>query len=190
MITVGVDEVGRGCLVGNVVAAAVIFPAHFDALANLPALTDSKKLSAKKRALLAALITTHCRWAVGEASPAEIDEINILQATMLAMRRAVMNLNQPYDRVLVDGNRCPEVKNCRAIVRGDLSEPEISAASIVAKVARDKQMVALDLIYPNYGFAQHKGYGTQRHREALAKFGAIIGQHRFSFAPVRNLAID
>ncbi len=186
MIIVGVDEAGRGPLVGSVVAGAVILPNDFD----LPELTDSKKLSEKKRETLYALITQQCQWAVGESSPQEIDEINILQATMLAMKRAVENLNIKYDQVLVDGNRCPELENCQSIIKGDLTEPVISAASIIAKVTRDKQMVALDEQYPEYGFAKHKGYGTKVHLQALAEFGAIKHQHRYSFAPVKRVRIS
>jgi len=181
LIIIGVDEAGRGPLVGSVVAGAVILPNDFD----LPELTDSKKLSEKKRDTLYTLITQQCQWAVGESSPQEIDEINILQATMLAMQRAVENLNIKYDQVLVDGNRCPELENCTAIIKGDLSEPVISAASIIAKVTRDRQMIELDKQYPEYGFAQHKGYGTKVHLEALKTYGAIKQQHRFSFAPIR-----
>lgn len=182
MIIVGVDEAGRGCLVGNVVAGAVILPDNFD----LPGLTDSKKLSEKKRAVLYAQITQQCQWAVGEVDASNIDKINILQATMLAMQRAVQNLQTPYNQVLVDGNRCPNLDNCQAIIKGDLTEPAISAASIIAKVTRDRQMLALDKLYPMYGFAQHKGYGTQQHLEALKAFGAIKNQHRYSFAPIKN----
>lgn len=184
MIIVGVDEVGRGCLVGNVVAGAVILPDDF----YLPGLTDSKKLSAKKREILYAQITKECQWALGESSASEIDKINILQATMLAMKRAVEALNMQFDQVLVDGNCCPNLNNCTAIVKGDLIEPVISAASIIAKVSRDRQMVALDECYPEYGFAKHKGYGTKQHLSALEKFGAIKNQHRYSFAPVKNLS--
>ena len=186
MIIVGVDEAGRGPLVGSVVAGAVILPNDFD----LPELTDSKKLSEKKRETLYALITQQCQWAVGESSPQEIDEINILQATMLAMKRAVENLNIKYDQVLVDGNRCPELENCQSIIKGDLTEPVISAASIIAKVTRDRQMVALDEQYPEYGFAKHKGYGTKVHLQALSEFGAIKHQHRYSFAPVKRVRIS
>ncbi len=184
MIIVGVDEVGRGCLVGNVVAGAVILPDDFD----LPELTDSKKLSEKKRKTLYAQITQQCQWAVGEASANEIDEINILQATMLAMKRAVENLSIQYHQVLVDGNRCPELNNCQAIIKGDLTEPVISAASIIAKVTRDRQMFELDELYPAYGFSKHKGYGTKQHLQALKEFGAIKNQHRASFSPIRNLS--
>ena len=183
MIIVGVDEAGRGPLVGSVVAGAVIMPKDFD----LPELTDSKKLSEKKRETLYQLITDQCQWSVGESTPQEIDEINILQATMLAMKRAVENLNIKYDQVLVDGNRCPQLDNCTAIVKGDLTEPVISAASIVAKVTRDRQMIKLDTQYPEYGFSKHKGYGTKVHLEALQTHGAIKHQHRFSFAPIKKL---
>jgi ribonuclease HII len=183
LIIVGVDEAGRGPLVGSVVAGAVILPNDFD----LPELTDSKKLSEKKRETLYTLITQQCQWAVGESSPQEIDEINILQATMLAMKRAVENLNIKYDQVLVDGNRCPELENCQSIIKGDLTEPVISAASIIAKVTRDWQMFELDKLHPEYGFAQHKGYGTKVHLEALKIYGAIEQQHRFSFAPIKRL---
>lgn len=188
MIIIGVDEAGRGPLAGNVIAAAVILPPEFE----LPDLTDSKKLSAKKRETLYQQITQSCDWAVGEASCAEIDQINILQATLVAMRRAILNLQSSHTEkttvtdyeVLVDGNRCPDVKSCRAIIKGDLTEPAISAASIIAKVTRDRQMVALDTLYPQYGFAKHKGYGTKVHMEALTEYGPIVGVHRYSFAPV------
>jgi ribonuclease HII len=180
---VGVDEVGRGCLVGNVVAAAVILPDKF----TLPGLNDSKKLSEKKRNILYLQITQQCHWAIGMANAQEIDKINILQATMLAMKRAVINLNTDYNQLLVDGSRCPDLPNCQAIIKGDLSEPCISAASIVAKVTRDKQMMALDKHYPQYGFSKHKGYGTQQHLSALKEFGCLVQHHRLSFKPVKNL---
>lgn len=183
MIIVGVDEAGRGPLVGSVVAGAVILPDDF----HLSELTDSKKLSEKKRDILYAQIIQQCQWAVGESVATEIDEINILQATMLAMKRAVENLQIQYHQVLVDGNRCPDLDDCQAIVKGDLTEPVISAASIIAKVTRDRQMFELDKLYPMYGFAKHKGYGTKQHLEALKEFGAIENQHRVSFAPVKNL---
>ena len=184
MIIVGVDEAGRGPLIGSVVAGAVILPNEF----NLPELTDSKKLTEKKRETLYQLITEQCQWAVGEADAAEVDEINILQATMLAMQRAVENLQVKYDQVLVDGNRCPDLHDCTAIVKGDLTEPAISAASIIAKVTRDRQMIELDKQYPQYGFAKHKGYGTKVHLQALEEFGIIHAQHRMSFAPVSRRA--
>jgi ribonuclease HII len=183
MIVIGVDEAGRGPLAGSVVAGAVILPDNFE----LPGLTDSKKLTEKKRQSLYISITEQCQWSVGESSAEEVDDINILQATMLAMERAVNNLAAEYDKVLVDGNRCPEIRDCFAIIKGDLSEPVISAASIIAKVTRDMQMYELDKVYPGYGFAKHKGYGTSDHLKALADFGIIIGQHRQSFAPVKRL---
>ena len=194
LITIGVDEVGRGPLVGSVVAAAVILPPDF----HLYGLTDSKKLSEKKRDSLYQQITNQCDWSVAEASSIEIDKINILEATMLAMKRAINKLQDELLRsgeesifkVLVDGNRSPDVPNCLAIVKGDLIEPVISAASIIAKVVRDRQMKELDSKYPQYGFAQHKGYGTTAHLMALSKYGPIEGIHRYTFAPIKNLIID
>ncbi len=184
MVVVGVDEAGRGCLVGSVVAGAVILPDDF----YLSGLNDSKKLSEKKRESLYTQITQQCQWATGEASACEIDTINILQATMLAMKRAVKNLNIAFDQVLVDGNCCPDLDNCQAIVKGDSTQAVISAASIIAKVSRDRQMVKLDMRYPEYGFAKHKGYGTKQHLSALERFGAIKNQHRYSFTTVKNLS--
>lgn len=183
MIIIGIDEAGRGSLVGSVVAGAVVLPKSFD----LPELTDSKKLSEKKRETLYTQITQQCQWAVGESVATEIDEINILQATMLAMKRAVENLHIQYHQILVDGNYCPDLDNCQAIIKGDLTEPVISAASIIAKVTRDRQMFELDELYPMYDFAKHKGYGTKQHLEALKEFGVIKNQHRASFSPVRSL---
>jgi ribonuclease HII len=191
MIIIGVDEAGRGPLVGSVVAAAVAFPASF----KIEGLTDSKKLSEKKREELFTQITKKCYWASAESNSIEIDEINILQATMMAMKRAVNELQYQLIsqiqvnafKVLVDGNRCPDVENCEAIIKGDLIEPVISAASIIAKVIRDRQMKELDQIYPEYGFSRHKGYGTKEHIKALLDYGPIDGQHRFTFAPVKRL---
>ena len=188
---IGVDEAGRGPLVGNVVAAAVIFPVNF----YIEGLTDSKKLTEKKREDFYFQITNQCFWSVGEASSIEIDQINILQATMLAMTRAINNLQQQLlsknkdevFKVLVDGNRCPDVDNCRAIVKGDLTESVISAASVIAKVTRDRQMKELDLRFPEYGFKKHKGYGTKEHLIALSNYGPINGHHRFTFGPIKNL---
>ena len=186
---IGVDEAGRGPLVGCVVAAAVILPPKF----QLPGITDSKKLNEKKRDSLYQQITEQCDWSVGEASSIEIDQINILQATMLAMKRAINDLQEDYSKqrgetmfnVIIDGNRCPDVSNCIAIVKGDLSEPVISAASIIAKVTRDRHMRELDKQYPKYGFAQHKGYGTRKHLSAVSKYGPIKGVHRDSFKPIK-----
>jgi len=180
----GVDEAGRGPLAGSVVAAAVIL----DPARPIDGLTDSKKLSAKRRAALEAAIRERALcYAVAEASVAEIDALNILQASMLAMRRAVLALSVRPQRVLVDGNRTPELDglDCRAIVKGDLSEPCISAASILAKQHRDRQMVELDGRYPEYQFARHKGYPTALHRELLIVHGAC-SEHRRSFRPVRE----
>ncbi|MFL2466909.1 MAG: ribonuclease HII [Candidatus Pseudothioglobus sp.] len=189
MLVIGVDEAGRGPLVGSVVAAAVAFPPDF----RIDGLTDSKKLSEKKREALYNQITRECYWSFAQSNSNEIDQINILEATMLAMKKAVEQLmllledNSQTISVLVDGNRCPDIQNSRAIIKGDLTEPVISAASIIAKVTRDRQMIALDQKYPEYGFAKHKGYGTRAHLEALANFGPIQGQHRFTFAPVKKL---
>ena len=189
---VGVDEAGRGPLAGSVVAAAVILPPNF----HLSGLTDSKKLSAKKRDLLYQQITDQCDWSVAEASSVEIDQINILQATMLAMKRAIIDLQEEYSKyrgktifnVMVDGNHCPDIANCKAIVKGDLSEPTISAASIIAKVTRDRQMRELNSQYPQYGFSQHKGYGTRKHILALEKYGPIQGIHRYTFSPIKEFS--
>ena len=188
---IGIDEAGRGPLAGTVVAAAVILPSGF----QIEGLTDSKKLSVKKRNALYQQITQHCHWSVGEASSIEIDELNILKATMLAMKRAVINLEKGHlankestnYRVLVDGNCCPDIPNCKSIIKGDLTVPVISAASIIAKVSRDRQMQDLDIRYPEYGFAKHKGYGTKEHLLALSRHGALEGVHRYSFAPVRDI---
>ena len=190
--TIGVDEAGRGPLVGSVVAAAVILPPDF----HLYGLPDSKKLSEKKRDSLYQQITDQCDWSVAEASSIEIDQINILQATMLAMKRAIIDLQEEYSKyrgktifnVMVDGNHCPDIANCIAIVKGDLSEPTISAASIIAKVTRDRQMRELDSQYPQYGFAQHKGYGTRKHILALSKYGPIQGIHRHTFSPIKEFS--
>ena len=177
---------------GSVVAAAVILPPDF----HLYGLTDSKKLSEKKRDSLYQQITDQCDWSVAEASSIEIDQINILQATMLAMKRAIIDLQGEYSKytgkaifnVMVDGNHCPDIANCIAIIKGDLSEPAISAASIIAKVIRDGQMRELDRQYPQYGFAQHKGYGTRKHLLALSKYGPIKGIHRHSFSPIKEFS--
>jgi len=183
----GVDEAGRGPLAGPVVAAAVILhPRH-----DIDGLDDSKKLSAQRRELLAGEIKSRAvAWSVAWADPAEIDALNILRATMLAMRRAILGLSTTPDGVQIDGNRLPDLRfnNYRlegeAIVGGDARVPAISAASIIAKTTRDHIMVEMDRLYPNYEFARHKGYGTEVHRERLQKHGPCE-QHRRSFAPVR-----
>jgi len=184
MLIAGVDEAGRGPLAGPVVAAAVILPASFE----LPGLTDSKKLSEARRTSLEIQIKqVAIDWSVAEASIAEIDTLNILHATMLAMHRAVMGLKTSPYKVLVDGNRSPDLPcEVECIVKGDLSEPCISAASILAKQARDRIMVALDARYPEYGFARHKAYPTAAHRRALTEYGACP-EHRRSFKPVREV---
>ena len=178
----GVDEAGRGALIGNVVAAAVILPATF----NLPGLTDSKKLSARQREVLFDAITAQAlAWCAAAASPAEIDAMNIHHATLLAMRRAVEGLATPPQSVLVDGKFTPDLAMpARAIVGGDASEACIAAASIIAKVTRDRQMMELETRFPGYGFAAHKGYGTKAHLAALTRLGATP-EHRRSYAPVR-----
>ena len=184
----GVDEAGRGPLAGAVVAGAVVL----DPESPISGLKDSKKLSAARREFLFEQIQLRAKaWGIGEASPAEIDEINILQATMLAMRRAIEDLTTRFgswpDKALIDGNRCPVLPiAAEAIVKGDTKEPAISAASILAKVTRDRQMMALHALHPQYGFAQHMGYPTEAHFLALQKYGAC-DQHRRSFSPVRNV---
>lgn len=177
----GVDEVGRGPLVGAVVTAAVIL----DPDNPIKGLVDSKTISEKKRLLLCEEIKEKAlSWSIGRAEPVEIDELNILHATMLAMRRAVAGLHIQPQHVKVDGNRCPSWDySCEAIVKGDSIVAEISAASIIAKVTRDQEMYELDQQFPEYGFAQHKGYPTQYHRQKLAELGPIQ-QHRMSFKPV------
>jgi ribonuclease HII len=183
LLVAGVDEVGRGPLAGPVVTAAVILdPEH-----PIDGLMDSKKLSEKRREKLAVLIKERSlAWSIGRAEVEEIDEINILQATMLAMQRAVAGLSPAPEHVLVDGNRCPKF-NCsaEAIIKGDGLVPAISAASIIAKVSRDNEMVELDSLYPGYGLAGHKGYPTKAHREALLELG-VTSIHRRSFGPVRR----
>ncbi|BDR12687.1 ribonuclease HII [Vibrio sp. STUT-A11] len=182
-IIAGVDEVGRGPLVGDVVTAAVIL----DPNNPIEGLNDSKKLSEKKRlALLPEIKQKALAWAVGRCSPQEIDELNILQATMVAMQRAIAGLNVQPDLVLIDGNRCPELPmDSQAVVKGDLRVAEISAASIIAKVVRDTEMEELDKQYPQFGFAKHKGYPTKVHFEAIEQHG-VIAEHRKSFKPVKK----
>ncbi|GIU13465.1 ribonuclease HII [Shewanella sp. MBTL60-007] len=182
----GVDEVGRGPLIGNVVTAAVIL----DPNNPIEGLNDSKKLSEKKRELLFEQIQQKAlSVSVGSATPAEIDELNILHATMLAMQRAVSGLSIKPSSVLVDGNRTPDFGvESHAIVKGDGLIDAISAASIIAKVVRDREMDALAEQYPEYGFEKHKGYPTKAHFEALAQHG-VLPEHRKSFRPVREAMI-
>ncbi|WP_439437225.1 ribonuclease HII [Salinivibrio costicola] len=187
-VIAGVDEVGRGPLVGAVVTAAVIL----DPNQPIVGLTDSKKLSEKKRlALYDQIKQKALSWSVGRAEPDEIDALNILHATMLAMQRAVNGLSVTPDYALIDGNRVPDLPMpAQAVVKGDLRVAEISAASILAKVDRDHEMALLDAAYPGYGFAQHKGYPTKVHMAALAEHGALP-MHRKSFKAVkRALGID
>ncbi|MCE9871666.1 MAG: ribonuclease HII [Hafnia sp.] len=180
----GVDEVGRGPLVGAVVTAAVIL----DPARPIVGLADSKKLSEKRRnALYDEIIEKALSWSLGRAEPHEIDELNILHATMLAMQRAVAGLSIEPDFVLIDGNRCPKLPMAsQAVVKGDSRVAEISAASILAKVTRDREMEVLDAQFPDYGFAQHKGYPTAFHLERLAQLGATE-HHRRSFGPVKRV---
>lgn len=185
----GVDEVGRGPLVGDVVTAAVIL----DPDNPIEGLKDSKKLSEKKRNIFAKIIKEKAiAWSIGRASPEEIDTLNILHATMLAMQRAVQGLSVTPDFVLVDGNRTPTfIGNkgqitAKAVVKGDDRVSEISAASIIAKIARDEEMIALDVLHPEYGFAQHKGYPTKIHLEKIIEHG-VLDCYRQSFKPVASV---
>ncbi|MEL0027090.1 MAG: ribonuclease HII [Perlucidibaca sp.] len=187
MLLAGVDEVGRGPLIGAVVTAAVIL----DPARPISGLNDSKKLSERRRELLAGEIREKAlAWSLGRAEPHEIDELNILHATMLAMQRAVAGLAITPSEVLIDGNRCPALPMpAQAVVKGDATVPAISAASIIAKVARDQEMAALHARHPGYGFDKHKGYPTAAHLEALRRLGPLP-EHRRSFAPVRALLPD
>ncbi|CDH21111.1 RNAse HII [Xenorhabdus bovienii str. kraussei Quebec] len=179
----GVDEVGRGPLVGAVVTAAVIL----DPAKPITGLMDSKKLTEKRReALYLEIKEKALCWSLGRAEPEEIDQLNILHATMLAMQRAVEGLAITPDYVLIDGNRCPALPmSALAVVKGDNLVAEISAASILAKVTRDREMAELSKQFPDYGFAKHKGYPTALHLEKLALLGATE-HHRKSFAPVKR----
>ena len=184
----GVDEVGRGPLAGAVVAAAVIL----DPVRPIDGLADSKKLSEKKRERLFPEIQDKAlAWSLGRAEVEEIDRINILQASLLAMRRAVESWSIAPHHALIDGNRIPAGLPCsaQAIVGGDGSEPAIAAASIIAKVARDREMIELDARYPGYGLAGHKGYPTRAHIQALHELG-VTEIHRRSFGPVRRLLAE
>lgn len=180
----GVDEVGRGPLAGPVIAAAVIL----DPARPIAGLADSKVLSETRREELATLIRERAlAWALGRAEVHEIDRINILQASLLAMQRAVAALDPVAEFALVDGNRCPALScPARAVIKGDSKVAAISAASIVAKVARDRELIELDACYPGYGFAQHKGYPSPQHLRALQELG-ITPVHRRSYAPVRRV---
>lgn len=184
--TAGVDEAGRGPLAGPVVAAAVILGSDH----GIPGIRDSKKLSVRAREAAECLIKEHAvAWAVSFVAAAHIDRVNILQATLLAMSRAVGDLRPSPGLALIDGNQCPSLDvPARAEVRGDARFACIAAASIVAKVARDRYMCDLDERFPGYGFASHKGYGTRAHLQALKRLG-VTPEHRLSFAPVRTAAV-
>jgi len=184
LIIAGVDEAGRGPLAGPVVSAAVILKPR----SSLIGLNDSKKLSANKRKLLSDEIKIHSvSWAIGIATAQEVDDINILSASILSMERAIKNLSEVPEKVIVDGQYTPEIDvPCEAIIRGDTTEESIMAASILAKVERDIIMFELDKKYPNYRFAKHKGYPTKVHLQALREFGPC-DQHRKSFKPIKNL---
>lgn len=187
-LIVGCDEAGRGCLLGPVYAGAVILPKDFkDDLIN-----DSKKLTAKQRDKAYEIVVNNAiAWGVGSCTPEEIDEINILNASRLAMERAIENMNHKYDMILTDavkmkGYKCPTL----AIIHGDAQSQCIAAASIIAKVTRDRVCEELDKKYPNYNIKKNKGYGTKDHLEALHKFGPIKGLHRFTYAPVKESLIE
>jgi len=183
---VGVDEAGRGPLAGPVIAAAVIL----DPKKNIDGVMDSKKLSEKKREILFDIICEEAiAYAIGRADVKEIDELNILQASLLAMQRAVNSLHVKPAKALIDGNRCPQLYcPAEAIIKGDDKVPAISAASILAKVTRDREMFGYDEKYPGYGFAAHKGYGTKKHLAAIDELG-ITEIHRKSFAPIKNMSL-
>jgi ribonuclease HII len=179
----GIDEAGRGALAGPVIAGAVIFDRTVGAIEGLD---DSKRLTPARREVLAAAIQARASaWAIGRAEASEIDRLNVLEASMLAMTRAFRSLGRTADWVLVDGNRFPSL-GCpgEAVIRGDGTVPEIMAASILAKVSRDREMAVLDALYPHYGFARHKGYPTPAHHERLRERGPCP-LHRRSFFPVR-----
>ncbi|PCI89054.1 MAG: ribonuclease HII [Hyphomicrobiales bacterium] len=186
----GVDEAGRGPWAGPVVAAAAIFKPHYKA-DFLSGLNDSKKLSAKKREALYIYILEHCDYAVGMASVEEIDEINILQASMLAMSRAINDLPNKAQYVLIDGNKIPDQLNipAEAIIKGDGRSYSIAAASIVAKVTRDRLMQKLHDEFPHYGWSRNAGYGTKLHQEGLSKHG-VTQHHRRSFKPIQKIILE
>ena len=181
-LAAGIDEAGRGCLAGPVVAAVVILPRAYD----LPGLTDSKKLTAARREVLAAAIVIQAKaWCLGYSWPREIEVVNIYQATRQAMRRAVLGLKSPPARLVIDGTQTVALPiPQKTVIKGDLTVPVISAASILAKVFRDRLMLKLDARYPGYGLAAHKGYGTTEHLEAVARLGPSR-IHRNTFRGVR-----
>ena len=183
-IIAGVDEVGRGSLVGPVCAAAVIFKHNIDK----KKLKDSKKLSKKKREILEKYIKKNSYWSIGSASLKEIEKLNILNASLLAMKRAIKKLNKKPSRVLIDGNRIPQIKNynLKYVIRGDEKIPEISAASIIAKVARDRLITKMSKKFTKYNWDKNAGYGTKLHLIAIKKFG-VTKHHRKTFGPIHNI---
>lgn len=188
VIIAGVDEAGRGPLVGPVYAAAVILDENI----HIDGIRDSKKLSAKKRESLFEIICMNAKsYGISYSTVEEIDKLNILQASLLAMKRAVEKLSIVPEHVLIDGNKAPDlkVKIIETVVKGDSKFPVISAASILAKVARDAKMEELDKLYPEYEFSKHKGYPTKRHLEILEKYGPIEGLYRTSYKPVQKYII-
>lgn len=187
LLIAGVDEAGRGPLIGSVVTAAVIL----DPNNPIIGLNDSKKLSEKKREQLFVDIQKNAlAWCIAEATHTEIDELNILQATMLAMKRAIEGLLTVPSLALIDGNRCPNTQiACQAIIGGDGLEACIGAASILAKVTRDRQLQQLDVQHPQFGFAKHKGYPTKAHLEAITNHG-ILPEHRRSYGPIKKYCLS
>ena len=183
-ITAGVDEVGRGSLVGPVYAAAVILKKNL----NLKVLKDSKSIKKERREILSSYIKQNSIWAIAKASRNEIDKINILQASLLAMKRAIKKLKKKPSHILIDGNKIPEINNykIKAIVKGDKSVPAISAASIIAKVARDKFIISLSKKNKGYHWDKNFGYGTKQHLKAIRKLGASQ-HHRKTFMPMAKL---
>ena len=183
-ILAGVDEVGRGSLIGPVYAAAVILNKSI----NKKLLKDSKSLTKDKREELDKYIKENSIWAIGQASTKEIEKINILHASLLAMKRAILRLNKKPSLVLIDGNKLPDLKNynLKYIIKGDLRVPSISAASIIAKVSRDKFITKLSKQFNNYGWDTNSGYGTKQHLRAIKQFG-ITKHHRKTFLPIRDL---
>ena len=183
-VIAGVDEVGRGSLIGPVYAAAVIL----DKAINKKLLKDSKKLTKRKRELLSKYIKKNSFWSIGRASIKEIEKLNILNASLLAMKRAIEKLKKKPDLVLIDGNKLPKVKNykLRSIIKGDKKIPSISAASIIAKVTRDKMITNLGKKYKGYYWGQNYGYGTKQHLKAIKNLG-ITNQHRKTFSPINKL---
>ena len=184
--TCGIDEVGRGPLVGPVTAACVHIPKNVQDLDFWQSVTDSKKLSAKKRKELAELIKQHCPYGIAESTVSEIDEINILQASLLAMQRAYEAMNHECDHALIDGNKSPELPcSTQTVIKGDTKILSIAAASIIAKVHRDQYLEELSQQYPHYGWERNAGYGTKEHLTALDTHG-ITPHHRASFAPIKK----